>query len=189
MGLNDMLESIFNNKSPEQKEAVISFARYLTTYSLDDSNYTIFLKILNLNYEEASSIIFKGREPETFFSIISPSRELITAALNILTSYKPQKLSLENIRACLGIIYTVYKQPASGFSYYNLSISDIQHIGKYLILKNIKIENLVIPILESISSIPQKGNIDVSSFSRKVIDHFYDNKKKLEDIIPSVILK
>jgi hypothetical protein len=187
MEFNDIMQRIIKSKDPSQKQAIISFTRYLKTYPLDQTTFPIFQEILKQNYDEISEILFENRTPETFFSTLPVSKEIIVTTLGILVTFKPLVLNPKIVLACLGVIENAYKHAPSGFGKYSLTISDLQHIGKYLITKNEKIVEFVKNILEPVSSF--SGNSEVSIFAQKIIDNYNDHKKRLENVIPETLLK
>jgi len=178
--------TILSDTSVENRENIISAARYLSTYPLNADTLTYYLKIIDSNIEDALSAVFKNRNPETFFSILKPNYELISSILGTLTKYKIKTISLKSLYAALGIILMSYKNPKAGLKIYKISFSDIHHIAKYLLTEDEKAVNLIIEILESIWNNDMKNEISV--LSKNIINCFYDNKKKLSEHIPEKLL-
>ena len=99
------------------------------------------MKILKYNNPSAVDAVLKQRNPETFFSILKPSRAQIVFAFSTLSEYRVGELYEPAIFVCLGILQNAYKNPQYGVSIYSLSVADIYHAAKYLKLENEKIEN------------------------------------------------
>jgi len=179
------IEKILSDTSEGNKENVIGFVKYFKTYPLNENNFTVFQKIIDTNINEALEILFKDRNPETFFSTLKPNRKLIFNALNTLIKYSPKKISILGVSSSLGILQNVYKNARNGLKIYMLSASDIQHIAKYLLIDNDEIDKIIVEFLEAIWEIGVK---DISVLSKNILNSYYDNKKNLTDFIPENLL-
>jgi hypothetical protein len=183
----NFIESILNSKSPEADAAIISFSKLLALDSLDSSTVKIFAKIMNRNLPDAADILFSKREPESFFSTVPLTDSLISFALSTLSDYQYSELYSPIVLSCLGILMIGYNNPVKGMSIYKLSVSEIYHISKYLQKKEQKIKILILDFLEKMALL---GNsFEVSSTSGKILSHWFDNSKNLNQIIPYTILK
>ncbi len=180
----DFIQSILSSPTPENRDLIISLARYLNTIPLNAGNAAVFHKIVDTNMREVAEILFEKRRPEAFFATISPSREHILSSLKTLINYRPTELEKNILMACLGVIEKCYKTPSSGYSIYPLRIADIQHLSKYLIVDDIDVTILLTRILESICTAPQREHKVVSAEARKILDAFHDNHKNLTDVLP-----
>ena len=184
---NSFFEKIFSGKTDGSKDAVMSVARMLSTEHLDESNAYLYLKIIKFNSSEASDIIFSKRMPDSFFSVIEPFHDLVAACMDILVSYRPDELLIKNTYACMGVLQMTYKNARYGFKVYRFSVSDIQHIGKYFVLDDRKLNDIILDILNDIWSHNHDIFKDASLKAREIADVFLDGKKKLSDAIPDVI--
>jgi hypothetical protein len=186
--ISDLADRIFAANTEESKQAVIAISRLLSKEHISDSNACIYLKILNLNLEEVSEAIFSNRTPELLFSSVTPSRELVVSCLSILIGKRPKELNSKNILACLGVLQNTYKNPKYGFNVYQLSISDIQNTGKYLIIDDSKINVMIIELFNDIYRLYYPKYKDSVIKAREIIDCYFDKTKQLSDVIPGVLL-
>lgn len=180
------IESMLSSHTPDAEAAVAAFALYFSTYPLTVQNAHIFQKILKYNNPAAVDALLKRRNPESFFSILEPSEELVIFAFSTLTEYRVGKLYEPVIFACLGILQNAYRNPQYGVSIYPLSVADIYHTAKYLKVENEKMESILISFLNNFNML--SGQKDISNLAGNIIDAHYDNSKKIENIIPSSIL-
>lgn len=181
-----IIESMLSSHTPEAISAVIAFSKHFSSYSLNNENSSVFQKIINYNNSKAIDALLKNRNPDSFFTILEPSRALILFAFTTLSEYRFNELYEPAILVCLGILQNIYKNPEYGNKLYSLSIADIYHTAKYLKVENDKIEELIISFLENLNNLSRMNNI--STISGNIIDAHYDNSKKLESIIPLSIL-
>jgi hypothetical protein len=184
----ELLEKIFAANTDESKEAVVAVSRLLAREHLDESNAYLYLKIMRLNLGEASDAVFANRNPETFFSVLVPFNGLIGSCLEILTSCRPKELYFKNLLACSGIMQMTYKNPRYGFNVYRLSVNDIQHFGKYLSLRDDKLNDIIVDVLSDIWRINSGKYKDESLKAKEIVDCFFDRTKRLSEVIPEVIL-
>ena len=145
----------------------------------------LYQKIIDTNIKEAVEVIFKNRNPETFFSILKPNRELISNAINTLVKYSYKNLNDLSLLACFGILQNNYQNAKEGLNIYPLTSSEIQHFGKYLMTDDAGITKIVIDLLDSIWRSDFKN---ISILSKNIINSFYDNKKNINDFIPDNLL-
>jgi hypothetical protein len=186
--IDGFLEKIFSGNTDESVESIIAITRLLSKEHLDRSNAYLFLKIIDLNINDASDVIFSNRSPETFFSSIIPFYELVNSCLLMMIRRRPAEFYFKNILSCFGILQMTYKNPKYGFNIYKLSITEIQHIGKYLILDDARLNDIIIDVLTDIWRQNGDRYKDVSIKAKDITDCFFDDKKRLSDVIPDVIL-
>ena len=72
-------------------------------------------------------------------------------------------------------------------SFYKMRISEIYHIAKYLLKEEEKIETLILDFLENIRNLYSER--DIATMAGNIIDNWFDNNKRLGQIIPSTFLK
>ena len=186
--IRGFLDKVLSGNTEESVESIISMTKLLNREHLDNSNSFFFLKVIDLNLIEASDIIFSNRNPETFFSPIIPFYELLNSCMMMLTGHRPSNFYLKNILSCFGILQMTYKNPKYGFNVFRLSINDLQHIGKYLILNDKRLNDIIIDVLSDIWKLNSVNFRDISVKAKEITDCFFDNNKKLSDVIPEVIL-
>lgn len=182
----EMLNSILSSNTEESREAVIAYTRFLITERLSSSNASIYLKILQKNIKESADIIFKNRTPELLFSSIKITRELITSGIRILSDYKAKELYMPILLSLLSILKKGYHNPSVGLSVYKLSVSDLHHIGKYLISNEPRISDMIQDILEALACTGEDKTLSICA--KGILNSILDNSKKLSDVIPGVLL-
>ena len=180
------IESMLSSHTPEAENAVIAFSKHFASYPLNHETAFVYQKLIYYNNSEIIDVIFKTRNPDSFFSILEPSRSLMVFAFSTLTDYRAGELYKPAILSCLGIIQNAYKNPGFGVEIYPLSVSDLYHTAKYLKMDNDEVETHIIDFFENLCSLSKYENI--TALARNIIDAHYDNSKKLESVIPLSIL-
>ena len=180
------IDEILSSNDREATEAIISFSRYLAGNPLNSSTVPLFTRILAKNIPQAADILFSERDPSSFFSAIPLSFELISFALSTLGEYRFSELHSPIVKACLGILSQSYKNSDYGNTIYKLSVTEIYHMAKYLQNEEEVTEILIIDLLENLSS--DSVNPEISAISRKILTHWLDSSKRLNQIIPQNIL-
>jgi hypothetical protein len=181
----DYINKILSDTSEGNKENIIGLTKFIRTFPLNDETSHLFQKIIDSNIKEAAEIVFKNRNPETYFSTLRTSRELISNAMTTLVKYSYKTLNELSALSCLGILQNNYQNGKDGLKIYPLNSSDIQHIGKFLMKDDTKIIKIIIDLLDSIW---RSDTHDISVLSKNIINSFYDNKKNLTDFIPENLL-
>lgn len=184
MGTNH-IESMLMTHTREAEDAVIAFSRFLSLSPIDERNASLYQKILAYNHPEAVDALLKRRNPESLFSGLTPSRYLAVFAFSTLSEFSSDKLYKSTVLICLGIIQSIYTNPRHGVSLYSPSVTEIYHMAKYFKISHSRVEDLILDCLENISQL--SGRNEMASISRKIMDTYFDNSKKIESIIPSSI--
>lgn len=184
----DFIEEIFSSNTNEAKSSIVTLSRFLIKEPLKEENAYLFFKIINKNIKEASDIIFSYKSPETFFSTLEPNKFLIKSAIDILVFHKPKELYEKNIICLLAVLHNAYKNGREGLKIYSLSISDIDHIAKYLILKVVSISDMILDVLDSIWQSDDKNHKDLIVAAKNIVDAYFDNKKDISKVLPNNLL-
>ncbi len=180
------IDVILSDSSSEAEAALISYARYLSGWRLSSKNVQLYLKLLSVNKPTVADNLMNKKNPVSFFSNIEMNREVIISVLMILRTYNAETLYDRVLYACLGILINTYLHGESGMKIYALSVSDIQHIGKYLASRNDELRNLIIEILNSLKILPSRYTI--ARFCSELVDTYFDRNKKIDSIIPGTLL-
>ena len=193
--LNLISSALFSCQTEEQVEVAISFARYLNDSGLTRTNYALFIRLLATNNYWVVDALIGKRQPRLLFASIPPSAYSIKKALQILSFFHPDIIYAKALEAALGIIEKAYHDPDDGYSIYKMKVSDLNTVGKYLDKdKNQFTEPnaLVLSILDRLSSIGEYNKEHAKNVLAKhsygIRFAYFDNRKKLEDVIPQVLL-
>lgn len=182
-------------QSIKQLEASICFARYLNSIGLNRRNYKIFLKMMETNNRWVIDSLIGERDPILLFSTIKPNKFLIKEAFRILTFFHPKEVNKKLLLAILGILQAVYYSADDGYKIYMLTIADLDNLGKFLDSEKDQFDEINKMVLEVLDRISRLGFYNwthqKSILSKHAFDirfGYFDNRKKLKDIIPEVLL-
>lgn len=191
--------SLFDNiilcNTSKAVDSAVTLARYLNAVGLNNENYLLYLILLETNNSYVIDSLIGDKNPFLLFSPIRPNWYMLRETFRILSQFKKDELNKKCLLALLGIIQNTYKEPKFGYSVYQLSVSDVYNIGKYLNKNKDQLEEVNQLILDILFDIYLMG---IESTSRKqkqvalkanwIRMAYFDIRKKLSDVIPDVLL-
>ncbi len=181
------LDTVIDDRSPQAKEVIISYARILNRTRLTVKNAPVFVKILSTNEKRAVDELIRGKDPFLMFSSITPDRKLVISVFRILSSYRPKELYANIFHACMGLLLNAYSGSGSAINIYQPAVSDIQHTAKYLVIPDREIQERVIDLFYRLSD-DKSLDTNLFTFISEIISTYFDNTKKLDSIIPASLL-
>ncbi len=190
-----ILENIIGCRTVESVESAISYARFLSLSGLTNDNYPLFLKLLEVENHWVIDALLRDKNPFLLLSKIQPNNYLIFEAYKLLTKWHPGGIYPQTLAIILGVLQAAYSSPKDGYSIYAASINDINNLGKHLnkeLGQEDKNNRCVLNILDRLGSLEgTSDNADKEQMSRQansIRTFFFDKRKKMEDIIPQVLL-
>jgi hypothetical protein len=191
----DILENIISCRTVEAVEAAVSYARFLSLAGLTNDNYTVFLKMLEVENHWAIDALLRDKNPSLLFSRIQPNNFLIMESFRLLTKWHPGGIYPQTLAIILGILQSAYSSPKDGYKIYNVSINDVNNIAKHLnkeLGQEDKNNRCILDTLDKLGSLEgTTTNEDIEQMSRQansIRNFFFDKRKKMEEIIPQVLL-
>ena len=182
--LNEML----NSATEEGRIGLITFARYLKSYSLDSGNLPVYLKLFKHPDSGIADILFKEERPISFFSIVPSSPELLRGALDLLRDYSIYETDPRFLFAVFGALRKIMPEIPTDGPKFSFALQDTYHIGKFLMLNTSGLSDFILDLLDDIGEMWAKHNKMASLTAQKIIDSWYDSGKGLAKIIPPSIL-
>jgi hypothetical protein len=190
-----ILNGIIGAATPSEVESSVFFARYIRNIGINPTNYWIFLRILETNNKYIVDSLVGNNDPRLLFTILKPNRAIIKRAFQLLTVWHPGQIYYKVLLAILGIIESCYHNANDGYEIYDLDISELNNIGKFLdpeMDQDDLINATILDILDWISSLGRYDGdlrkINVAKQSHGIRMAYFDNTKKLTDIISKVLL-
>lgn len=184
--MTHIFDEMLSQQGEEGATAILVAANYLRTITLSHQTAPLFFKILKTNSSQAIKLLLNQRKPESYFSIITPSRELILSAFDLLAFYSPSEITLPLLKVLLGILTAAYVHSRSGITFYQPEVSDLFQVGKQLLTENSTVESLIVDLLYSWVD---SGQLMVSVTAQHILDAYQDHSKMLDSVIPSVLLQ
>ena len=191
--------SLFDNivlcNTQKAVDSAVTVARYINSIGLNNDNYVLYFVLLETNNSYVIDSLIGDKNPFLLFSPIRPNWYMLRETFRILSQFKKDELNKKCLLALLGIIQNTYKEPKFGYSVYQLSVSDVYNIGKYLNKKKDQSEELNLLILDILFDIYLMG-IESASREQKQVAlkanwirmAFFDIRKRMSDVIPDVLL-
>lgn len=190
-----ILENMIGCRTPESVEAAISYAWFLHLSGLTNDNYPLFLKLLEVENHWVIDSMLGKKDPFLLLSPIQPNNYLIMQAFKLLTKWHPGGIYPKTLAIVLGILQAAYASPKDGNKIYAVSINDVNNLAKHLNKETGQDDpnnRCILDVLDRLGSLAgTTTNNDVEQMARQangIRTFFFDKRKKMEDIIPQVLL-
>lgn len=191
---NKMLQGIFSCRSPEAVEAAVTYARFLSSSGITPENYPVFMQMLEVENHWVIDALIGQRDPFLLLSSVQPNRYIVSRLLAMMTRWQKGRIYHKNLSVILGVLQSVYSSARDGYRIYPLTIADCNAIGKHLDKQEGQDDPLnraILEVLEKIAVLEDSGNAemeDVAIHATAIRNAFFDDRKKMEDSIPAVLL-
>ena len=191
---NRTLQGIFGCRSTEAVEAAVTYARFLCSVGITPENYTVFLKMLEIENHWVIDALIGARDPFVMLSSVQPNPYMVHRIFAMLTKWHKGGIYAKNLSVILGVLQSVYSSPESGYRIYPLSIANLNALGKHLIKENGQddpLNRVILEILNSLTKLEGRGSTsmeEIAIHAAAIQNAFFDNRKQMEDVIPMVLL-
>lgn len=191
---NRLMQGVFGCRSTEAVEAAITYAQYLSSVGITPENYPVFLRMLEIENHWVIDSLIGGRDPFLLLSGVQPNKYIVGRILAMMTRWHKGGIYPKNLSVILGVLQSVYSSPRDGYRIYPLSIADDNAIGKHLDKEKGQDDPLnraILEVLEKISDLEDAGNTEmdeVAIHAAAIRNAFFDDRKRMEDVIPPVLL-
>ncbi|MCW4019783.1 MAG: hypothetical protein NWF14_00920 [Candidatus Bathyarchaeota archaeon] len=191
---NRLLQGIFTCRTTEAVEAAITYAKFLSSVGLTPENYPVFLKTLEIENHWVIDALIGKRDPFLLLSPVQPNKYIVNRIFAMMTKWHRGGIYSKNLSVILGVLQSVYSSPNDGYRIYPLPIADVNALGKHL--DNEKgqddpLNRVILEILENLSALQDGDNTEMEEIAihaSAIRNAFFDNRKKMEDVIPPVLL-
>ncbi len=192
----NLLKGLMGARTTEAVEAAITYANYLNSIGITNSNYPVFLKILAVRNHSVIDALLGTRDPFLFMSSIQPNYFTVATCFSFLAKYHPAEIYSKTLGIILGVFQATYSNPLDGYKIYPPTIADMSSLGKHLIERKGQDDLLnrsILDILDKISEL-EGQNIDeemedLAVHAHNIRNNFFDSTKRLIDVIPDVLLR
>ena len=192
---NAILQQLLAARTIEAVEGAVSYARFLRMSGLDTENYPLFLKMLEIENHWVLDELVGDQDPFLLLSTIPPNSYVISKSFKLLTRWRPGGIYPKTLAVVIGVLQNAYSSPKDGYKIYDLSIADVDNLGKHLeqdLGAGNPLNRCILDILEKISMLMGlQWNDTMETVARQAMrirNCFFDNTKMLEDTIPQVLI-
>ena len=191
---NKLLQGIFGCRSPEAVEASVMYARFLSSVGITPENYPVFLRMLEIENHWVIDALIGERDSLTLLSSVQPNRFIVGRILAMMTRWHRGAVYHKNLSVILGVLQSVYGSPRDGYRIYPVTIADVNAVGKHLNKakgQNDPVNRAILAVLEKFSMLEDSSDPDVEEIAihaTAVRNAFFDDRKRMEDVIPPVLL-
>jgi len=191
-----LLKGLMGVRSPEAVEAAITYARYLNSVGITNSNYPVYLKVLGVANHHVIDALLGTRDPFLFMSSIQPNYFIVATCFSFLAAYHTGEIYSKTLGIILGVFQATFNSPLDGYKLYPPSIADINSLGKHLIKEKGQDDLLnrsILDILDKVSELEgqnvDENMEDLAVHAHNIRNSFFDTTKRLVDVVPEVLLK
>ena len=192
---NRVLQEIFTTDSPEATEAAMSYARFLRKTGLNSENYPLFLKMLGIENHWVLDELIGPIDPFYLLSTIPPNEYIVSRCFLLLNKWHGGGIYPKTLAIILGLLKRTYQSAREGYKIYQLSIADVDDLGKHLEEGKGQRHPQNRCILDILGSIGQLEGLrwdetmdQLAKQAVKIKGHFLDDTKNLESCIPKALL-
>ena len=190
-----ILENIIGCRTVEAVEAAISYSHFLSLSGMSSDNYPLFMKLLGVENHWVIDTMVRNKDPFLLMSPIQPNSYLMLEAFKLLTNWHPGGIYPTTLSIVLGILQAAYSSPKDGFKIYRVSIGDVNNLGKHLNKETGQDDpnnRCILDILDRLGSLAgtsqDEDKEQMARQANNIRTFFFDKRKKMEDIIPQVLL-
>ena len=192
---NNLLQGVVGCRTPEAVEAAITYAHYLSTVGLTPENYPVFLSFLELENHWVIDALIGDRDPFLMLASVQPNQYIVRKIFGMMTRWHRGGIYHKNLSVILGVLQSVYTSPREGYRIYPLSVADVNALAKHLEKEKGQEDHLnrvILDILDKISDLEGSGIEseveEVAIHASGVRNAFFDDRKRMEDVLPEVLL-
>ncbi len=191
---NRLLQGIFGCRTTEAVEASITYAKFLSSVGITPENYAVFLRILEVENHWVIDALISERDPFLLLSAVQPNKFIVGRILAMMTKWHKGGIYHKNLSVILGVLQSVYSTPRDGYRIYQLSIADTNAIGKHLDKEKGQDDPLnraILDVLEKMAELEEAGDAameEVAIHASNIRNAFFDDRKKMDEAIPPVLL-
>lgn len=189
-----IINNIFACRTSDASEAAITYTRFLRLSGLTNENYPLFLTLLETENHYVLDSLMGDQDPFLLLTPIQPTTHLIRESFRLLTNWHPGGIYPKTLSVVLGALQAAYSFAKDGYGIHPVSINDVNNLGKHL-NKDTKqadvINRSILDILDNITALEGQGDEEMEKVARQAIlirSHFFDQRRKMEDVIPQVLL-
>jgi len=189
-----LLQGIFGCRTTEAVEAAITYARFLSSVGITPQNYPVFLRMLEIENRWVIDALIGGRDPFLLLSPVQPNKYIVDRIFAMMARWYKGGIYHKNLSVILGVLQSVYSSPREGYSIYPLTIANLNALGKHLdkeVGQDDPLNRVILEILDKLGDLQSDQDRemeDVAIHAASIRQAFFDDRRKMEDVIPPVLL-
>ena len=191
---NHIINNIFAGRTVDAVEAAICYTAFLRRSGLTNENYPLFQKLLEMENHYVIDSLLGSTDPFLFLTPIQPTKHLVSTCFRLLTNWHPGGIYPKTLAIVLGSLQAAYSYAKDGYKIHQVSINDVNNLGKHLNKEKGQdepVNRAILDILDRLSSLEGQGDDAMELIARQcnvIRGNFFDKRRKMEDAIPQVLL-
>lgn len=177
-------------------EAAVEFAKYMHHVGLNPDNYPLFIEVMKNGNPFVLEALIGEDEPFTYFDNVETSPYMVAEFIKILYDFNPGALHEKLLMLVMGVLLRTYKNPIAGYKKYQVSIDELNAIGKNLHPERDQDDQLNRKILDFFAEIGDIINVSNDEALETIANHainirnvFLDPTQKLAEKIPELLVQ
>jgi len=196
--IQDTMSKIIECKEVRSSSALYAYAKFLNKKTLCYEYTPLYLNILKTNNHYAINALMSGFVAAKFFNFIRvPNVYVLRSVFEIMGIYQKNVLSKQTLAAFCHFLSRVYRSSAEGYRVYQVTVADVNSLGKYLDEKKSQTYNFnrkILDILFFLSELDDgedcgKEGMSVAQHSSRIRSDFFDQKRSLIRSMTEVFLE
>lgn len=189
-----LLQGIFGCRTTEAVEASVTYARFLSSTGITPENYPVFLRMLEIENRWVIDALIADRDPFLLLSPVQPNKFIVDRIFAMMARWHKGGIYHKNLSVILGVLQSVYSSPREGYSIYPLTIANLNALGKHLNKESGQddpLNRVILEILDKLGDLQSDEDReleDVAIHAAAIRQAFFDDRRKMEDVIPPVLL-
>jgi len=192
----EAIDLIIRADEPHRVEAAMEFSRYLNFIGLNPDNYPLFIEVMKNGNPHVLEALIGDKDPFTYFDVVETSAYMVHEFINILYEFQPGALHQKLLYLIMGVLLRTYIDPIAGYKKYQISIDELNAIGKNLDTEKDQNDPLNRRILDFFGEIGDIINVSNDPALELIANHainirnvFLDPTQKLADKIPELLVQ
>ncbi|WP_028975079.1 hypothetical protein [Spirochaeta cellobiosiphila] len=192
----EAIDYIIRADEPHRVDAAIEFAKYLNYVGLNPDNYPLFIEIMENGNPHVLEALIGQKDPFTYFDVVETSPYMIHEFVQILYQFQPGALHEKLVLLVMGVLLRTYIDPIAGYKKYQISMDELNAIGKNLDPEKDQNDPLNRKILDFFGEIGDIINVSNDEALELIANHainirnvFLDPTQKLSDKIPELLVQ
>jgi hypothetical protein len=134
------------------------------------------------------------RDPFLLLSPVQPNKYIVERIFAMMTRWHKGGIYHKNLSVILGVLQSVYSSPRDGYSIYPLTIANVNALGKHLdkeVGQDGPLNRVILEILDKLGDLhsgEDREIEEVAIHASAIRQAFFDDRRKMEDVIPPVLL-
>jgi hypothetical protein len=192
----EAIDMVIRADNPYAVSACVELANYLHYVGIHPENYPLFIELMKNGNPYVLEALVGEDDPYHYFDVIETSPYMIHELMQILYDFQPGALHEKLLLLVLGVLIRTYVDPIAGYKKYQLSMSELNAVGKNLNDAKGQDDDLNRKILDFFGEIGDLINVtsdpkleEIANHSVNIRNVFLDPTQTMAEKIPELLVQ